>query len=159
MSKNRYPIYGESTQLAELSERFFVSKLPRQWVHEVPRRDYGVDLRIEICDGGTFPGLELLIQLKSSAKQSRGDTERVRLRTSTYNYLWDKLQVAMLVKYVAEENEAYWILFRNIPPPDQTKRSFTVHIPKANRLSELDWSQIHDVVERVHWKKIRANRQ
>lgn len=62
-------------------------------------------------------GLELLVQLKASAKSSGRDTEAVELKISTYNLLWDKLQVAMLVKYVEAENEAYWLLFGEIPTP------------------------------------------
>ncbi|HEX8395175.1 MAG TPA: DUF4365 domain-containing protein [Longimicrobium sp.] len=159
MGENGYPIYGGPSQLAELSERFFVSKLPPQWAHEVPRRDYGVDLRVEICNQGRFKGQELLVQLKSSTNRSLGASETVRLRTSTYNYLWEKLQVVMLVKYIAEENEAYWILFRDIPPPNEENQTFTVHIPKENRLSDLDWSQIYEIVDDVHFKKLNANRQ
>jgi hypothetical protein len=60
-------------------------------------------------------GLELLVQLKASSRPAEGDNETITLRTATYNYLWDKLQVVMLVKYVEAVNEAYWLLLSEVP--------------------------------------------
>ncbi len=70
-------------------------------------------------------------------------SETIRLRVSTYNYLRQNLRVVMLVKFVESANEAYWVLLRDInPPQDEDQRSFTVHIPKENRLSTADWDLI-----------------
>lgn len=76
--------------------------LPNNWVVEKPPNDYGVDLRVDIFEGELATGLELLVQLKSSQRASEGDSESISLRLATYNYLWDKLQVVMLVKFVLE---------------------------------------------------------
>jgi hypothetical protein len=122
-------------------------------------RDYGVDLRVDLFEAGAATGLELLVQLKSSAQASPGEYESVRLKVATYNYLWGKLQVAILVKYVAAENEAYWLLFRDIPAPPDAQKTFTVRIPKLNRLSQMPWVDIQAYVREVTDMKLAATRR
>jgi hypothetical protein len=97
--------------------------------------------------------------LKSSAEPSAADTETVRLKTTTYNLLREKLQVAMLVKYVASEKEAYWLLFRDIPTPSQDQKTFTIHIPKENRISTIQWPDIQSYVRSVTDTKLAAMRR
>lgn len=154
-----FPIRSESHQLEELSERLFRERLPRNWTAEKPGIDYGVDLRVEMFDGNQAIGLELLVQLKSSANSTAADTETVRLKTSTYNLLLEKLQVTMLVKYVESENEAYWVLFRDIPTPSQEQETFTIHIPKTNRISTIQWPDIQAHVRSVTDTKLAATRR
>jgi hypothetical protein len=103
-------------------------------------------------------GRALVVQLKASATARQTETLPVRLAVATYNYLWNMLEVAMLVKYIAAENEAYWLLFKDIPIPPQNQKTFTVHIPRANRLSQNPWSQIEGYVEQVHGRKLSAMR-
>ena len=62
----RYPQRSNTHQLEELSERFFINSLPRNWRSEKPVGDYGVDLQVDIFENDNATGLELLIQLKSS---------------------------------------------------------------------------------------------
>lgn len=155
-----FPTRSDSHQMQELSERFFRNALPRNWTCEKPLHDYGVDLRVELFEGRAATGLELLVQLKSSTKPSTGgETESVRLKTATYNHLWGKLQVAMLVKYVAEEDEAYWLLFRDIPTPPEGQKTFSVHIPRLHRLSSIEWADVQAYVRSVTDTKLAAARR
>lgn len=154
----KFPIRSESHQLEELSERFFRNYLPNNWVTEKPANDYGVDLRVDLFEGCHATGLELLVQLKASKDSSVGESEVVRLKVATYNLLWEKLQVAMLVKFVESEKEAYWLLFKDIPNPPQDQESFTVHIPKTNRLSSAPWPKLQQYVRSVTDKKLAAMR-
>ena len=142
----QYPTRPNSHQLEEASERYFNSNLPANWTSEKPSNDYGVDLRVDIFEGDSATGLELLIQLKASQEATENEYESIRLRTTTYNHLWDKLQVAMLVKYVAAENEGYWLLLSRVPEPNQDQETFTVRIPKTNRLSQINWSEIQEYI-------------
>ena len=98
------------------------------------------------------------MQLKCSAKPSGGSTEAVSLKVSTYNLIWSKLQVAMLVKYIASENEGYWLLFHDVPAPDQRLKSFTIHIPRENRLSTNQWGEVQAHVRTVTDRKLAAQR-
>jgi hypothetical protein len=155
-----FPRRPRSHQLEEQSERYFLAHLPKNWTCEKQVHDYGVDLRVEMFQGDAADGLELLVQLKAAERVHRGRTEIVRLRTSTYNYLKAKLQVVMLVKFVAEEKEAYWVLLRDIAAPARPGRSFTVHIPRRNRLSKIYWGDVSRRIAEVHGVKLGAgNRQ
>jgi Domain of unknown function (DUF4365) len=154
-----YPRRPQSHQLEEASERAIRTALPRNWIAEKPLHDYGVDLRIDIFDGDAATGLELLVQLKASAKASPGDYETLRIRTATFNHLASKLQVVMLVKYVDEKKEAYWSLLKNVNHPSADRQTFIVHIPKANRFSTIDWAQIQAHVYQVTNAKLAATRR
>jgi hypothetical protein len=77
---------------------------------------------------------------------------------STYNYLNGNLQVVLLVKYIESENEAYWILFSDIPKPNQKNKTFTIRIPKKNKLSDLNWTIIEDHIRKISDKKLILGR-
>ena len=155
----QFPTRPQAHILEKLSERFLNQHLPDNWTSEKPEVDYGIDLRVDIFEGEKATGLELLIQLKASEKANDGDNETVQLKTKTYNHLSDKLQVVMLVKYVKEENEAYWLLLSNVPEPSQEHETFTVRIPKTNKLSSINWRQIEQYVRQVTDEKLVARRR
>ncbi len=149
-----FPTRSNSHNLEELSDRFFRGSMPRNWVAEKPSSDYGIDLRVEIFEENKATGREFLVQLKASAKSSGKDTETVRIETSTYNYLSSKLQIAMLVKFIESDKEAYWLLIRDIPAPSKDHKTFTVHIPRVNRLSSIQWPEIQAQVHSVTDEKL-----
>ena len=63
----------------------------------------------------------------------------------------------MLVEYVESEGEAYWVFLREIKPPmDEDQKTFTVHIPKANRLSAISWGTITTFVRQITDQKLGA---
>jgi hypothetical protein len=64
----------------------------------------------------------------------------------------------MLVKYVESEHEGYWIFFRDIPAPDQERKTFTVHIPRENRISTIPWTSVRNLISEVTDRKIAAQR-
>jgi len=153
-----FPIRHESHTLEQKSETFFRNQIPQDWVANRPQNDYGVDFQIGITEGRELRGLELVVQLKASERSSGDeDTETITLRVSTYNYLRELLTVVMLVKYVESEGEAYWVFLREITPPmDEGQKTFTVHIPKANRLSATNWEAITTVVRQITNLKLGA---
>lgn len=155
-----YPQRPESHQLEELSKRFFMQCLPKNWCAEKPASDYGVDLKVDIFEESHASGLELLVQLKSSqATISSKDYETISIEISTYNHLRDKLQVVLLVKYIESENEAFWVLLYDVPEPNQSQKTFTIRIPKRNRLSSIDWNQIQEYVREVTRGKLESRRR
>lgn len=155
----RYPQRVNNHQLEELSERFFQSSLPRNWICDKPENDYGVDQRVELFQDNNAVGLELLVQLKSSQTGTEHEYETIRLKTTTYNYLWDKLQVVLLVKYVQSENKAYWLLLSDVPEPNQGQKTFTIRIPKQNDLEHINWQMIYDYVQTVTNEKLEVRRR
>lgn len=155
----QYPQRVNNHQLEELSERHFRNLLPRNWTCEKPTQDYGVDLRVDLYNEQAATGLELLVQLKASADSANQETETISLGTATYNHLWDKLQVVMLVKYIEAEDKAYWLLLSEVPEPNLDQDTFTIRIPKANVLSEINWDQIYEYVREVTDEKHAARRR
>lgn len=104
-------------------------------------------------------GQEFLVQVKASAVALPGDTVELKMKVSTLNLLRDKLQVALLVKYIEAEGEAYWLLLKDFQmQPACDQEEVTIRIPRSNRISDGPWTQIADHVERVHFKKLQANR-
>ncbi len=154
----KFPQRPKNHNLEELSERYFNNCLPNNWYSYKPENDYGVDLIVDLFEGIYATGLELLIQLKSSNNSNELPTEQIRLNVSTYNYLIRKLQVVMLVKYVRVENEAYWILLKGVPEPNQDNLSFTINIPKENRLSVINWDAIKSYIREVTERKLAAQK-
>ena len=154
-----YPIRSNSHQLEEVSFRYFRNLLPENWLAEKVVNDYGVDLKVEIFENKQAVGLELDVQLKASIKNDRKNFVCIRLKTSTYNYLWDRLQVVMLVKFIKIEEEAYWILLGEVPEPNQKQKTFTIQIPKSNKLSNINWIEIRNYVRLVRDKKLKNRRK
>jgi hypothetical protein len=155
----QYPQRPKAHQLEEMSERYFRTNLPRNWTCQRVQNDYGVDVQVGIVDDELVEGLELLVQLKASAMPSRAQTETVSLKVSTYNHLWDRLQVVMLTKFVEADNEAYWLLLKDVPFPPQEQKTFTIEIPKTNRISDIDWNAIVEYIRDVHDTKLESRRK
>jgi hypothetical protein len=155
----KHPQGINTHQLEELSERFFQNNLPKNWTCEKPSKDYGVDLRIGLFNGYYAEGLELLVRLKSSKKGTDREHETVTLDVSTYNHLLDKLQVVILVKYVEEENAAYWIYLHEVPKPNLEKKSFIVCIPKSNSIEVINWDEIYLNIKNITRERIVAGRK
>jgi len=153
-----FPRRHDTHVLEQKSETFLRNKLPQDWVINRLQNDYGVDFLIGITENGELRGLELIIQLKASGRSSgHGNTESIKLKISTYRYLRNLLSVVMVVKYVESENEAYWQFLREISPPtNHGQRSFTVHIPKVQKLSTIHWEETAALVKRITDLKLGA---
>jgi hypothetical protein len=156
--KAQLPIRDGARQRETASELFFQQHLPQGWMWERPANDYGIDLRVGVVEENRVTGLEFLVQLKASHNPSAAEYERVRLNVSTYNYLMGTVSVAMLVKYIEVDREAYWVLLRDVPAPSQAQQSFTVRMPRANRVSTLDWRRLRERLGDIQDLKLRACR-
>jgi hypothetical protein len=157
--KMKYPIRHSNHSLEEKSITFFRQCLPEDWNINPIARDYGQDLNIEIIENGMYQGLELVIQLKSSkAANTVADSESQTFKVSTYNYLWGNLRVVMIVKFIELENEAYWTLLKDVQSPNQDNETFTINLPRQNKLSTLDWNIIAGYVKNVTDIKLAAMR-
>ena len=158
----QYPQRHPNLTLEAKSENYFRSKLPPSWAVHKPTPDYGQDLSIEIEEGGQFRGKELIVQLKASHEPSgNAEFETISLPVTSYNYLRENLRVALLVKYVESENEGYWLLLKDISPPNgfESQESFSVHFPREHQLSKINWET--DVVAQIRYiskRKLRATR-
>lgn len=154
----RFPQRPESHQLEDESENFFRQSLPAGWICDRPNNDYGVDLVVSLANEGQITGRELIVQLKASQRSASRDYVVIRLRVTTLHLLREKLAVAMLVKYVREEREAYWLLLKDFTEhPGPNQRSISIRIPKSNALSRGPWQSVIQHVNAVHSRKLNAN--
>ncbi|MCZ7611803.1 MAG: DUF4365 domain-containing protein [Ignavibacterium sp.] len=156
----QYPERHSNHTLEQKSETFFMQHLPQDWIATTPKKDYGQDLNLEICEEGQYRSLDLIVQLKSSATSNiLNNRERHQLKVSTYNYLWDNLRVVLIVKYIEDENEAYWTLLKDVEPPaNPEQENFMIYFPRQNKLSEINWSDIINYVRQVTDKKLASTR-
>lgn len=155
----KYPQRHRNHSLEEKSITYLRNYLPDEWNFNSIDRDYGQDINLEISEGGVYKGLELIIQLKSSAKPNEAENyERQIFKVSTYNYLKGNLTIVMIIKYIESEDEAYFILLKDVDEPNQDQDTFTIYINKDQKISTLDWSTISDYVRVVTDKKLAAMR-
>lgn len=153
-----YPQRPRTHELEDESENFFRRALPPGWTCDKPQHDYGIDLRVGLTTGGQVNGQQLIVQLKASEAENNPDSVAVRLNVPTLTYLRNMLEVAMLVKYVAAEKEAYWLLLKDFKAqPPKNQKTITVRIPKVNRFTTYSWELVAQHVQTVHDLKLRAN--
>jgi hypothetical protein len=145
-----YPKRHPNHSLEQKSEAFFRSHVPEDWNINGVDKDYGQDLNLEIAEGGEYRGLDLIVQLKASKESSVVEgSETHSINVSTFNYLDKNVRVVLFVKYIEAEKEAYWLLLKDVPPPNEKQKTFTLYFPRENKLSTLDWSLISDYVRTV----------
>lgn len=155
-----FPRRPPAHQIEDESIAFFNHHLPRGWICDRPQHDYGIDLRVGLANNEMINGQQLVVQMKASAAAPPGDSVTAQLEVQTLHYLRNMLEVALLVKYVADEQEAYWLLLKDyIANPRENQKTVTIRIPRANRLSENPWDVISAHVQAVHHRKLRANVQ
>jgi len=142
------PIRDRNRVLERNSRVFFENNIPQNWTLTIPSEDYGVDLIINVFEN-QHPVYDFDVQLKASEKSVKGDFEKVKLKISTYNYLKSRLHVVMLIKYCEEEQEGYWILMSKIPTPNQNHKTFTINIPKNNKITEIDWETVKSYIKEI----------
>lgn len=144
--------------IEQKSESYLRNKLPQEWTIDRPQNDYGKDFVIGLAENGELRGLEMVVQLKASYRSSTSeDSEKIQLKTSSYNYLRGLLTVVMLIKYTEDSNEAYWIFLRDIiGPRNPTQATFTVNIPRNNKLSVIDWHEKVQYIREVTSLKLGA---
>jgi Domain of unknown function (DUF4365) len=157
---SRFPQRPEAHQLEAESVAFLQAQVPHRWTCDRPEHDYGVDLRLGLARNGQVTGEQLVVQLKASAIAPEGESVSVSLDVPTLNFLRNMLEVAMVVKYVASEQEAYWLLLKDFgTQPREGQKTVTIRIPRANRLSAQPWDRIANHVQAVHFRKLNANVQ
>jgi Domain of unknown function (DUF4365) len=155
----RFPQRPQAHQLEDESETYLRGWIPPGWACDKPQHDYGVDFLVWLSEKGEVTGQRLAVQLKASHTATATDSVVVQLKTSTLLLLRDLLDVVLLVKYVAAEKEAYWLLLKDFTSdPRSGQHTISIRIPTANRISSAPWDTIAQHVKAVHYKKLNANR-
>ncbi len=116
--------------LEELSERALQQALPAEWVIDPVQRDYGLDRRVEVFQGGRSTGLMFWVQLKATdAPASKSRKLRLPLDQIVY---WQGLDMpVLLVRYASSEGGTlYWTWAHTIDPHyGRGEKTYTATIP------------------------------
>lgn len=144
------PIRHNNHILETESNKFVNNHIPNEWVIDKPDHDYGIDYNINIVINNEVTGLSFSVQLKSMIRDHYSDFATITLKHSTLSLFNTMLIPVLLVAYVQEEKEAYWCWYNDLDI-DLTvqQKTFTIQVPKTNKLSELDWTRITKYVQRI----------
>jgi hypothetical protein len=118
-----------------------------EWIVDKPS-DYGIDLIVTPVLGGNVIGLNFSLQLK--AKNDVKGKWEVRLKKTTLNYLFNRLEPVMIVLYNKKTTEGRWKWLLPIDF-DLTKNvaSYSVRFNQQQTFSAIDWNTISNFVQRV----------
>ncbi|GAB3533092.1 hypothetical protein GCM10027443_17880 [Pontibacter brevis] len=132
------------------SSKFFNSQVPNDWYVDKPEHDYGIDYVVNIVTNNQVTGLSFSVQLKSKIKEKSDDFTIISLKHSTLGLYHTKLEPVLLVSYVQEEKEAYWCWYNELEfDLTSSQKTYRIKIPKANKLSKIDWDSISKYVQNI----------
>jgi tetratricopeptide (TPR) repeat protein len=132
------------------SSKFFNFQVPNEWYIDKPEHDYGIDYVVNIVTNNQVTGLSFSVQLKSKIKEKNDDFTAISLKHSTLGLFNTKLEPVLLVAYVQEEKEAYWCWYNELEfDLTSSQKTYTINIPKANKLSQIDWVSISKYVQNI----------
>jgi len=132
------------------SSKFFNFQVPNEWYIDKPEHDYGIDYVVNIATNNQATGLSFSVQLKSKIKEKNNSFTTIKLKHSTLGLFNTKLEPVLLVAYVREEKEAYWCWYNELVfDLTSSQKTYTINIPKANKLSQIDWSVILKYVQNI----------
>jgi hypothetical protein len=149
---NKSPIHqsgGDQSHLGDQGELWFASALPRGWVWQPPRRDFGKDGLIVIRDGTELHNLEFSVQIKTTARPRirNGYLVLTGLSRASIRY-WFASPLPTLVVGVDIINGAGWYAwhFDLFDSPNALfgtdAKSITIRIPQTNQLDAVGWNRI-----------------
>lgn len=132
------------------SSKFFNFHVPNEWYIDKPEHDYGIDYVVNITTNNQATGLSFSVQLKSKIKEKNNSFTTITLKHSTLGLFNIKLEPVLLVAYVREEKEAYWCWYNELEfNLTSSQKTYTISIPKANKLSQIDWGAISKYVQNI----------
>lgn len=132
------------------SSKFFNFHVPNEWYIDKPEHDYGIDYVVNIATNNQATGLSFSVQLKSKIKEKNNSFTTITLKHSTLGLFNIKLEPVLLVAYVREEKEAYWCWYNELEfDLTSSQKTYTISIPKANKLSQIDWVAISKYVQNI----------
>lgn len=132
------------------SNKFFNFQVPNEWYVDKPEHDYGIDYVVNIVTNNQVTGLSFSVQLKSKIKEKNDDFAIISLKHSTLGLFNTKIEPVLLVAYIQDEKEAYWCWYNELEfDLTSSQKTYSINIPKANKLSQIDWNPISKYVQNI----------
>jgi len=149
-----YPNRHRNHEIETLSERFLKNLLPVSWVTNSFQIDYGTDYNCEITTERQVTGNNFSIQLKGKETEQNLDSVKIILKRTNINRWLSRLEPTIIIVYIVDEHEAYWKWFEdNTVDLTQNNESYTVTIPRKNKLSQLKWDLVAEYVKSIFSKR------
>ncbi|MCZ4696437.1 DUF4365 domain-containing protein [Ancylomarina euxinus] len=137
------------------SNKYFNFQVPNEWYTDKPEHDYGIDYTVNIVSNNQVTGLSFSVQLKSKLKETNDNSATIILKHSTLGLFNTKLEPVLLVAYIQEDKEAYWCWYNELDfDLTSSQKTYTINIPKANKLSQIDWESISKYVQNIFSMKM-----
>lgn len=133
------------------SNKFFNNNLPLSWFVDKPENDYGIDYITNIVINNEVTGLYFSVQLKAKEIEQNKNSINIQFKTSTLNFYKSRIEPVLLVAFVKEENQAYWVWFDELELHEKdllNKETHYVRISRKNKLTETDWNLIVKKVQK-----------
>lgn len=145
----KFPKRHKNHVLESKSEKFFLDHLPEDWIAEKPV-DYGIDYKVEIIIDEEVTGQNFSVQLKAHAKLKDDGLICVSLARSTVNYYLARLEPILIICYIKENNEAYYMWFtENSVDLTKDQKTHSVKFDPGKKVSSLDWDEIAEYVNSI----------
>lgn len=147
---NDYPERHRNHEIETLSENYFRNQIPVSWAVNKFTLDYGIDYNCEIVIDKMVTGMNFSVQLKGKEKEENIEFTKIPIKRTTISRWLKKLEPTMIIAFIIDENEAYWMWFEN-NTVDLTldQQTFTINIPKKNKLSLNSWDNCKNYVENI----------
>lgn len=145
--ERKYPKRDQNSVLESESERYFRGILPIEWLVDKPN-DYGIDLIVTPVLSESVIGLNFSVQLK--AKNNVNKKWEVRLKKTTLNYLFNRLEPVMIVLYDKTSDTAKWKwLLQTDFDLTSNVSTYLIRFNEQQILSDTIWVTVCDFVQRV----------
>ena len=147
---NDYPERHRNHEIETLSENYFRNQIPVSWAVNKFTLDYGIDYNCEIVIDRMVTGMNFSVQLKGKEKEENIEFAKIPIKRTTISRWLKKLEPTMIIVFIIDESEAYWMWFEN-NTVDLTldQQTFTINIPKKNKLSLNNWDNCKNYVENI----------
>lgn len=150
----KYPNRHRNHEIETLSEIFLKNHIPVSWIINAFQIDYGTDYNCEITSENKVIGNNFSIQLKGKETEKNQEMVKIVLKRTNINRWLNRLEPTLIVVYIVDENEAYWKWIKNDTVNlTQNNNSFTISIPRKNKLSNLNWELIAEFVKSIFNKR------
>jgi len=128
--------------------------MPAEWVTRRISYDYGLDLNVELAENGSLTGKNFSIQVKATQKRRpEANFVSVRLAMSTLSYMRKRPEPVLIMVYVNEDKEAYWVWAKEIARPDTHRTTVIVRVPTSRRLTKTDWAEFSRELRRYFYAR------
>ena len=150
----KLPNRHRNHEIENLSEIFLKNHIPSSWIINSFKVDYGTDYNCEISTNNEVTGNNFSIQLKGKENETNSKSIKVKLKKTTINRWLNRLEPTMLVAYVIDEKEAFWMWFEdNTVDLTLENKIYSISIPRTNKLSELNWVNVSKYIDKIFSKR------